>query len=425
MGISWPDGPRAGSAATARGETGTVRTDVRGRVWAQLRATRGAWVYGLLTLIGIVSGVVVIHRTWQVVRAPDVGVKAERHLQVRAVDPRWSTVQRGDRVVAVNGESIASERDWELATRRLDPGPVELTFERDSRRWTETSDALARAPALGFAIWIDILVGLAVFVLAAVSFAARPGTRPTWLLFLFGWSLAVGTQWGTSLRVTRPELDLLVSMLTVVTGGAGLHFFCVFPRVTAFLADKPWRAIWVYVPSGAIAAVQLVQSVRQGTLAADPGLQDLLQASIGGLALFGAGVMVVNYRRAAREDDIGSVARYRIMLIATVVGIVVPAQWHALRHLGMLDSPLAQHYNGVPVVFFVALAGYTVVRHNALELDRFTAAVVGYAVSATVAAAVFGSFVAVVPMLLRDSVPDRAPVWISLTTVVILSCMPL
>src|SRR5439155_11496884 len=97
-------------------------------------------------------------------------------------------------------------------------------------------------------------------------------------------------------------------------------------------------------------------------------------------------------------------------LVGFAAGLAVPAAWNWLRiALDIWNSPWAAHYNALPLIVFVGVTAYSIVRHNALAIDRFTAAIVGYGLTTILVGGAFVAALVGIPLLLDSSGLGQSP----------------
>jgi len=84
--------------------------------------------------------------------------------------------------------------------------------------------------------------------------------------------------------------------------------------------------------------------------------------------------------------------------VGVVMGVLLPAIWNVLRlTLEIYPGSFHKDLNAVPMLFFPLMTGYALVRHNALAVDRFTAAVVGYGLTIAMVGISFGAMLIGIP----------------------------
>jgi serine/threonine protein kinase len=409
-------------------ETGTQGTRSRQTMslWRRLTGTPWIAVYAILALAAALLIALAAREAWLLGRAADSGLAVDTQLRVIAAEPAWEGVGPGQRVVAIEGRALDDYHDWMRALRSLEPGPVTVRIEIGDRIVDRTAEARPHIAVHHLALWVRVVTGTALFLLGLGAFLLRPGAVPAWLLLGASWVLGA---W--MLGETIPGLILPVSILAMpLAGSLMLHFLAVFPRPISWLEKGPERAALLYLPAGVLVAAQLATAATAGSLTGPGsqfGLLHLLRfAWLGVGALIGTGLALVHYR-SSRDQDPRARARARGLLLAMVGGVVVPTLWSVTRHLlGVGEGRFASYYNSVPLLFFVGMSAYVVVRHNAFAIDRFTAAVVGYALAAGFVALGFLAVLFGLPLALGARVVEQSPAaLVAVTVAVFLASAPL
>jgi serine/threonine-protein kinase len=339
---------------------------------------------------------------------PDIGLDVDAQLGVEARDARWTGVMQRDRIVAVDGVPVTEPADW--IARALDGGPRELavTFERDGARFTVR--ALSRPLA-----WIDrgavfarVATAAILMALGLLVYMARPGVTVTWLMLLLSWDLGafllvkIGLWWDP-----RLVKEATVFPWTIACA-VGLHLASVFPERIPWLASRR-RVALLYGPLVAAPFIQAFHLVTQ---------MSLLGTAYAAVAMvFVVVVIAAQFRRVRRSNDARARAQYRALMVGFAIGLVVPAVWNTLRiSLDIWNSPWAAHYNALPMVVFIGVLAYAIVRHNALAIDRFTAAIVGYGITTIVIGGAFAGALVAIPLLLGTSGLGESPGLLVATT---------
>src|SRR5207248_5991774 len=101
----------------------------------RLFRTRGVAIYLILAIASVPAAIYTFAEASARVRAPDVGLLHDWDLSVTAVDARWPGVERGDRIVALDGARVIDARDWMARVLAGTPGPVRITFARGDKTW--------------------------------------------------------------------------------------------------------------------------------------------------------------------------------------------------------------------------------------------------------------------------------------------------
>jgi hypothetical protein len=372
---------------------------VIGRLWA----SRGASIFLLFLVLSPVLVALSARQAWVRTGLPDPGLELNADQRVESRDARWSGVERGDRVIALDGRALRDPADW--VRRALAPRetPLLVGFERDGRQWTVSAQATPMRATDRLAVWARIATGAALMVMGLVAFVLRPGVTVTWLLLLLAWDLGAFLLQKIGLYFD-PQLYKQLSIYPWALATAlGLHFLCFFPQKIEWVAERPWRASVFYVP---VLITPLAHATAAMTVMAVIGT---LWGAVATLLVISA--LAVQYARLRRSSDRKLRSQYRALLVGFAGGLLIPALWNWLRiAFDIWNSPWAAHYNALPLVLFVAVTAYAVVRHNALAIDRFTAAVAGYVTTTIVLAAAFAAALVGIPLLLDQSGFADSPV---------------
>jgi GAF domain-containing protein len=290
---------------------------------------------------------------------------------VDAQGPAAGVLQRGDRILAIEGMRIVEVNQSAMLRPRLVPGETyEVTFDRNGSSQTVALGVIAGPPVLArrLAYFVSSLLWCAIGLWIGAS---RPEHAMARLAAAV--SVAVGLVF---LSVGVLERGTLWAPLHVVLG---YHFFARFP--TGAPTRGLWRALlWVLYATGSIAAainlafLALVSVGDWSVLAKFP--QGLIRvAGAIGLPTFTgsiAGMVAVlpyNYRRLTTEDQR---RRVRWVLYGGLIGLV-PEVWYAVVATieairGSAPVPRFELVaNLVPVIIPICVA-YAVVKHRVFDI---------------------------------------------------------
>ncbi|HUS27018.1 MAG TPA: serine/threonine-protein kinase [Kofleriaceae bacterium] len=326
---------------------------------------------------------------------PDVGMEVDSALGVEARDGRWVGVLQRDHVVALDGEPVRSPADW-TARALAHHGPMTVTFKRGDKTFEVTASPTPLEWMDEGAMWARLATATALMLMALIVFVLRPGVAMTWLLFAFAWDL------GAFLLVriafwSDPHLLKIVQIYPWAAASAlGLHLLCHYPQRLSWLTRT--RAVLMYLPLPAGAVMHAMGAEVKGSL-----LGTLYAVIITGVVVT---VMVTQHRAVKRSNDARAQSQYRALIVGFAVGLAVPAVWNWLRITADIwNSPWAAHYNALPLVVFIGVISYASVRHNALAIDRFTAAVVGYTMTTILLGGAFAAALVGIPLLVGTDSP--------------------
>jgi serine/threonine-protein kinase len=340
---------------------------------------------------------------------PDIGLDVDAELGVESRDGRWGGVHQRDRIVALDGEPVREPADW--ITRALAGGSrdLDVTFERAGARFSVHAASRPLAWPDRIAVFARVATALVLMALGLLVFLARPGVAVTWLMLALSWDL------GAFLLIKigfwfDPRLvkEATVFPWTIATS-VGLHLLSFFPQRIAWFSGHRWRVALLYGP---VAAAPFIQGFHLVTRASAVGTALTAVAMLGTVL-----VVVAQHRRVRRSNDARSRSQYRALIVGFSVGLAVPALWNYLRiSLDLWNSPWAAHYNALPLIVFVGVTAYAIVRHNALAIDRFTAAVVGYGLTTILVGGGFVGALVGIPLLLGTNGLGESPGWLVATT---------
>lgn len=371
-------------------------------VLGQLATTRGLTAYFLLVLATIPLVIVTIHQANVRLSLPDVGIDVNSDLGVESLDARWPDVKQRDRIVALDGVPLKDPADWVDRSLSHDDTPLRVTFERDGKQWTSAAAATPIAWVDKLAVGARVATATALMVMGLVAFVLRPGIPTTWLLLLASWDLGLFLLLKILLFFDPRFYKYATIYPWATMTSVGLHFLSYFPRRQDWVITKPYRVLMLYGPITLAPIVHYLSAVT-----AMSNIATLWGALAGILVV---GVLSHQYVQIRREKDERVRSQYRALIVGFAGGLVIPGVWNWLRlSLDIWNSPWAAHYNAIPLVLFVGVTSYAVVIHNALAIDRFTAAVVGYGVTTIVLGAAFAITLLGIPLLLDQSGLSQSP----------------
>ncbi|MEQ9321361.1 MAG: protein kinase, partial [Polyangiaceae bacterium] len=421
----------SGAEENTRGTTGTFGQStvgdltVAGRLWR----TRGATIYLLLLLL---TPVLVGLASWSAYRRtqlPDIGLSVDNRLLVEGVDDRWAGVKTGDRVVSLDGvvysgaagdsTEVRSPKAWLHAALHHDDTPMRIVFERDGELFERTAEATPMKPWDVVAVFARVFTGATLMVMGLLTFLARPGVKVTWLMLLLAWDLGVfmfakiGFFFDPRLSKEGGILPFIVAM------SLGLHLMSLFPVALPWLERHPRRALILYVPLLPMPVVMALGMTRELTF-----LGSLSAAAASLLVLV---FLYLQYRSVRETRGAQARSQYRAMLVGLVGGTVVPGVWNWLRlSFGTGASTFGAYYNALPLLIFAGMMSYAIARHNALEIDRFTAAILGYAATTGAMALIFAAVLVGIPLLLDNAaLGESRAVLVTVTALTFAASSPL
>ena len=334
---------------------------------------------------------------------------------------RWPTLRPGDRTVSVDDRPTDGLNFFEIRTS-LPPGPVTVVVQRGDQKITAVAQLAPTRLMSLMSIAIRWITGALIYLLGFGAFMLRPGTRISWVFALFTFNL------GSVLMITYGfpvESPLFYSMYTTCFSLApvfGLHFFALFPKenVTLTRLMKP-----LYLGVGLLSAVRISLAVFETNDAV------LARLDIGGRVLTVAVAIAVfvhlfrNWRLELRARDERAINMSRTLVIAALLGLIAPAIISTAVRILRWDGGIAHQSAAALVLIFVVLTTTVLVRHNPLDIDRYSASVVGYVTTLGLFGALFAILLLTIPFGLRRlGLGNRPEVWVLLTAGVAFSVGP-
>ena len=390
----------------------------------RLLRTRGVAVYLLLVVAAPLVILKAARETWAWATEPRLALAVERDLRVHTLPGYWEGMEEGDQLVAVGGEPVSSLAEIEAIEERLPEGPVVARVERAGQAIDVRGAKAAPGPVMVTALGVRWATGVFLLLAGLVTFLLRPGTRASWLFLFFCHALAA-IQLGILVFHPDPGLRTLVGFAAIpIASGLAVHFFAEFPRRAPALARRPWLALLAHLPAAVLvpAFAAIYDDIENPTL--DPQLGILLWGALS--SLLAIRLILAQRRRARERQDAPAQAQARALVVAIVGGVLPTVAIGMAWTLGLVDFPGVAHVSTAPLAFFAAAVGYTVVRHNAFEIDRFAAAVVGYGAMLALVAIACGVLMLATPLLLGELGVARSPeLYVFVTAAAFIAFLPL
>lgn len=316
---------------------------------------------------------------------------------LRPVAGTPDTLKSEDEILAVNDSEVEGDiRKIHQAMLDLEPGRVVLQLRRGEQVENVTIEAVERGWTDFVTAWSRVVTGAILLVIGAIAFVLRPGSRVTWLFVIFCSTLGTHLLIFAALSWFPAEALIVESLALYASSAAGLHLFLLFPQ--RLLRREHWTLL-LYVPA-------VMAGIIQISLYGNQQKYPLVAQAISGSTIFAAltalvstGVLVAQYRRARRNENPVALARSRAVLVAVFLGLVVPA---VLGSLPIFENELFWAANSFPVIIFALVMAYSMVRFNALDVDRFTAALLGYGATTALLGLVFAAMLIGIPAWLSE-----------------------
>jgi signal transduction histidine kinase len=325
---------------------------------------------------------------WQWTRSPFLGVFLEPTLVISdAHNPNWPAWQAGlqnaDRLLAIDGRSVATGRDVAAVLRQRQPGQtVTLTVEKDpakqvsdgggpDSRQTPAEVVRVEVSLINFplgdllrAFGFPYLLGLLYLMLGITVYWMRWREHSGQIFALFTVFFAI---FAASFFDVY-GYHFLISLWTLaipLIGATLLHLSLVFPGESGLIRRYPWLRFVPYIPALLIGLY---------TITALNNLRAYLTPwrwcfAFAGLAALGF-IAVLLYTRFKTNSPVVR-QQARIVLWGSIIALVPVTTWTLLNLLGIhiaLSSAVFVLVL-VPLVLFPASITYAILRYRVLNLD--------------------------------------------------------
>jgi sigma-B regulation protein RsbU (phosphoserine phosphatase) len=310
----------------------------------------------------------------------------------------WPGRQAGlkflDRVLAMEVNPVWKGQDVvDLVNEQIRGTAVNYTFE------TKAGRSNLILPVVEFELRDFILVffftflgGLAVLALGGAVFILKPGTRTSWVFFLFCFFLSLymvtSFEIQTTYHFVRPHYFALPLMAAAV-----FHLGLIFPDRKRIVSRYPWLEYVAYVPGLAMALGYQVYFFNFETMLKTDSLSWMVDYRTLGTvtrvySLFCAsGLIAMVIHALFAASTAAARQRARMILFGVSIAFLPPA----LIMMGFFLFKVNFPWNFLVffVIFFPASIAYSIARHNLFDADTIIKRTVGYAVVTAVVVGVY------------------------------------
>lgn len=370
-------------------------------IWGRLRDTRHLAVFFGFCALFLTFSVLQATRVHQRLNGGSIGFDVQRADGPLRIGYHhrewWPELQSGDELLTLDGQVVDGSTFFDLRTAHP-VGPVVLGLKRDGRLFTVVGEVkpLQMVEALtAIARWTT---GMFLFLLGVGAFLLNPGARLSWLFLFFLGEVGAMVTMTQGLPLFEEWSLAIIGFLFATTPVVGLHFFALLPSE---LPIHRWAK-----PLFVVALIMVVTTELAATTEALSPLNGFMEPISQGftvtIAFLALATIVEQRRRANAAADPRLINMTSWLLIATLVGLIVPLLANTtVRRLG-LDGGISDQLSAVSVCFFGIVTAAILVRHNPLQLDRYAASVVGYVLTLGGLGAVFVVALATMPRVLRS-----------------------
>jgi len=358
------------------------------------RIRTNALDYSLLGIIVLVflaiSGLYFVNLLrWS--QEPDFGwtvVTRKRALEIVHLTKhaRAAGLKVGDRFLSVNGQAVNSLGQVREYLDRQVPGENYYHVSSGGAAYTvvvqNTPKGLARTFLTYGMTW---LLGLFSFLLGALVFFMKPGTRSSWAFLLAAFAAGLFVTLSMTGRLVPSGLYPVLTFGATFTSAAVIHLALVFPAERGWVRGRKMPVVIPYL----VSAVFFLLVVSRTLIYTDTPKYLLYPVeTYRGLAIFFfIGSVLFTYRKTRIPLDR---VRSGIVLFGAFASLFLPIFDMFLgMAAGIAIFSHPAYYFPFYMIFPLAI-GYAVARHNLFGIDVFIKRAVGYAI---LTALVVGAYV--------------------------------
>jgi len=348
-------------------------------------------------------------------RLPFVGALFETHGVVSSINAEgWPATEQGvqylDRLVALNGERIASVRDYERIISANGYAPVELSLLRPDGTPYSVTVTPVPFPYTNFIslFFVPYLIGVAFFGIGIWAYSLRRDRWESRALLLFVSGAAVLTSTLFEISTTR-YTNALWGLAILVAAGGLMYLAFVFPQPVGWIRNNPrmrllpWFVMLLFAPMMIIVEVWPPSPYTYtywwqfGYLLIVLGFLMLVSLLI--WRIFRSGSIVV------RQQS-------RIIIFGAILALLP-----VMLYLGALGSgsppPFRAWVLFPPMILMPLSITYAILRFRLLDVDRILSRLVAYILTTAVALGAFYGLIALFSMFLRSAMHATDPIVIA------------
>ncbi len=348
-------------------------------------------------------------------RLPFVGALFETHGVVSSINAEgWPATEQGvrylDRLVALNGERIASVRDFERIISSNGYAPVEISLlHPDGTPYSVTVTPVS-FPFSDFIslFFIPYLMGVAFFGIGVWAYSLRRDRWESRALLLFVSGAAVMTSTLFEISTTR-YTNTLWGLAILVAAGGLMYLAFVFPQPVRWIRDNPRMRLLPWLVMLLIAPMMIVVAVWPPSPYTYTYWWQFgyLLIVLGFLMLVGLLIW-----RIFRSGSIVARQQSRIIIFGTILALL-PIMLY-LGALGSGSPPTFRAWVLFPPMILMPLSiTYAILRFRLLDVDRILSRLVAYILTTAVALGAFYGLIALFSMFLQSAMHATDPLVIA------------
>lgn len=299
----------------------------------------------------------------------------------------WTGTRAGlrypDKIVAVNGRSVASMKDLDAIVQETGPGqPVTYSVRRNGHVIDVT------VPTMQFS-WADLVItfgipflsGLLYLFLGVVVFLLKPDTRVSWVFLIMSACLGLYSITAFDIQSTHAGFIRLYLLVLTLLPAVLVHLSLIFPERLGLLDRHPFVQVAPYLAS-------VILIIPMQALYPRPAFMIPYRIAFAYLIVGATMTMATSLVAFLRTGSVLARQRARVVLFAAAFAFPLPALGHYLSLFQGVEIQL--NFLAIPIAIFPASIAYAIGRHNLFDVDVYIKRAVGYGLmTALVGAAYF------------------------------------
>jgi signal transduction histidine kinase/putative methionine-R-sulfoxide reductase with GAF domain len=310
-------------------------------------------------------------------------------------------VRAGDQIIGVKNTSVSSAQEiMELLKSNYGGENIPVTVRKSDGTIAEFNVHLGYLPNADIMAYfvIPLVIGFFFLIISLWTFGLRRSEQAGRSFGLFASSLSIVTTTFFDLYTTH-YLAYLWTAAAAIAGGALIDLALSFPREVRFVVGRPYlRWIGMYVSVGLfLYAMPAIFDLEHPTAYYLPWRYIYLFVGVAVLIFLG---MNLFHRFSAPSPVVR--AQTHTILIGTMAGLGPITLWLVTTPLHLFEfSP----YLFLPIIFFPASIGYTILRFRFLRTDEWVRSGLVYGFLTVIVVVAYGLIASAMSMLLTASMP--------------------
>jgi PAS domain S-box-containing protein len=384
-----------------------------------VKPSRSRWLKQLLPLIAVTVAIVMLIVTpflairWY--RLPFLGALFETNNVVSSINNKsWPATELGvkylDRLVAMNGESLSSVRDFERIMENNGFKPIRASFVRRNGEAYDVEITPIPFPSADMVSLyiVPYVMGLAFLGIGLWAYRLRSDLWESraLLYFVSGATVMMSTLFEIS---TTRYTNAIWGLAVLLTAGGLMYLAMVFPKPTRLVRANPRLRLLPWVGLGLLAPMMVIAVVAPPSAYTYTYWWQFgyLCIVVGFLSLIG----MLTWRILRGETNIIR-QQSRVIIFGTTLALLP-----IMIYLALLGSGNATQFRAwivIPPMIIMPLSiTYAILRFRLLDVDRILSRLLAYLLTMAVALGAFYGLIALLSVLLQDAMKATDPLVIA------------